>query len=201
MREELKRYSQRHNLPELKEALKELFDLYNIVENAEHPQVSETCSQVPEEGTRSSDDDVRSSTSTIGARKIKPKSLNSDVAFSQFAAEPAKETLKRNPGTKVRKSMNSNSASSRNIPDNGARKLQKKGQKPMKEGSNIEKEKIKKQGEKPAIQEGSIQLYSMIAICTSSSIFREKKKHKFNQFLNNGTLHVQIWMQLRLYKM
>ncbi|XP_031405560.1 uncharacterized protein LOC116214296 isoform X2 [Punica granatum] len=155
MREELKSYVRKHSLPELKEAVKELFDIFNIVESVEQPQVSQTCSQVPEEGTRSSDDDVHSTSSTIGARKIKPKSLNNDVALaSQVAAEPDKETLKKNPATKVRESVNRNPASSRTVPDNGARKVQKKVQKPMKEGSNVEKEKTERQGKKPAVEGG-----------------------------------------------
>ncbi|KAK4803652.1 hypothetical protein SAY86_003469 [Trapa natans] len=160
LRDELKRYAQRHSLPELKETLKEIFDMYNIVENDEQPQVSVTCTHVPEEGTRPSDDDVRSSTSTIGEKKIKPKSLNNDVAISQLAAEPTKEILKKNHVTKVRKPANSNCASSRNIPDDRTKNTEKKGQKPINEGSDTKKERIKMLGEKAANQEDSF----MIAI-------------------------------------
>ncbi|KAK4795036.1 hypothetical protein SAY86_013030 [Trapa natans] len=155
LREELKRYAKRHGLLELKETLKELFNMYNIVEYAEKLQVSETCSHVPEEGTRSSDDGVGSSTSTTRARKIKPKSLNNDVAFSQLATEQTTEILKKNAVTKLRKPAISSSASSRNIPDVRAMKMQNKGQKPTKEGSETEKEKIKRQREELATQEGA----------------------------------------------
>nr|KYP46083.1 hypothetical protein KK1_032318 [Cajanus cajan] len=63
MQEGLKSYVRRHQLDGLGETVKALFEIYNISENMEQLQVSETISHVPEEGTRSSDDDVHSSSS------------------------------------------------------------------------------------------------------------------------------------------
>ncbi|KAK3026002.1 hypothetical protein RJ639_040378 [Escallonia herrerae] len=89
VKDELKSYSRRHNLVELGEPVKELFESYNIIENFEQLQVSETCSHMPEEGTRSSDEDINSSSSITEARKLKPKSLNTDEG------SPVKESVNR----------------------------------------------------------------------------------------------------------
>ncbi|TKY73414.1 hypothetical protein E2542_SST02166 [Spatholobus suberectus] len=53
MQEGLKSYVSRHKLDDLGETVKALFESYNISENMEQLQVSETISHVPEEGTRS----------------------------------------------------------------------------------------------------------------------------------------------------
>uniref|UniRef100_A0A5B7BY11 Uncharacterized protein n=1 Tax=Davidia involucrata TaxID=16924 RepID=A0A5B7BY11_DAVIN len=158
MRDELKSYAQRHNLVELGESVKELFESYNILENLEQLQVlqvSETCSQVPDEGTRSSDDDVHSSSSITGTRKLKPKSLNTDTVQPSPITESAKETTqKNNSGTRTRGSLNKNYANSRSVSETAGRNTQKKSQKPSKQESNKEKEKIKKLGKKSAQEEG-----------------------------------------------
>ncbi|CAD5194188.1 unnamed protein product [Musa acuminata subsp. malaccensis] len=73
VREELKSYIQRHNLlTEQKEYVKDLLQNYNIVEDLDKLNISESCSKLPEEVTQKSDKD-RSKT-----RSMKPKSLNSE---------------------------------------------------------------------------------------------------------------------------
>lgn len=160
MRDELKSYAGRHNhnLTEFRETVKELFECYNIVENpAQQLQVSESFSQVAEEGSRSSDDEVRSSSSSMGTRKMKPKSLNTDAALAPKVAEPAKETLRRNLSIKSREPVNTNAATSKSVP---IRKAQKKPQKPVKEEPGMPKEeKVKRQGKKPAPEGGSVMIF------------------------------------------
>ncbi|XP_048136469.1 uncharacterized protein LOC115728194 isoform X1 [Rhodamnia argentea] len=151
MREELKSYAQRHNLAEYGESLKELFETYNIAESMEQMQVSETCSQEPEEETRTSDDDVHSSVSVTGARKLKPKSMNDQSAQTSPVAESAKES-KTKTATKIREPVSKNSASSKTFRDREARNLQKKPQKSVKQ--EVNKEKVKKQAGKLAAEEG-----------------------------------------------
>ncbi|XP_008239861.1 PREDICTED: uncharacterized protein LOC103338439 [Prunus mume] len=132
MRDELKSYVVRHNLDDLEDPLKELLESKSNVER-EQLLVSETCSQVPDEGTRSSDDDVKSCSSIMGTRKLKPKSLNTDAA-------PVSR------GSLVKTSSNSGPVS-----ENGARgPTAKKPQKPSKQESNKVKDRTKKQGDKSA---------------------------------------------------
>lgn len=155
MRDELKSYARRHNLSDLGETVKELFECYNIVESTEQLQVSESCSQVPEEGTRSSDDEVRSSSSTVSTRKLKPKSLNTDAASISPVTESAKKDTakKTNPATQNRGSLTKTNANSRSVSDTGVRKSLKKPQNPSKQELNKEKD-MKKKGRKFAGQQG-----------------------------------------------
>ncbi|XP_059442876.1 uncharacterized protein LOC132175077 isoform X2 [Corylus avellana] len=163
MRDELKSYTQRHNnLSELGELVKELFERYNISENIEQLQVSETISQVPEEGTRSSDDDVQSSSSTGGTRKLRPRSLNTDATQTSPVAESAKkETIqKSNRATRTRGSLNKNSVNSRPVSETEGNKSLKKPEKPNKVESNKLKDKNKR-GKKSAA--GTVQVSTLPA--------------------------------------
>lgn len=156
LRDELKSYARRHNLSEFGEAVKELYEGYNIVENTEQLQVSETCSHVPEEGTRSSDDEIRSSSSTVGAtRKLKPKSLNTDAAQVSSVTESGKKDTKRNtPATRNRGTLTKTNANSRSVSEAGSRKSAKKTQNPSKQEFNKEKDIVKKKGRKFAGEQG-----------------------------------------------
>ncbi|PQQ10172.1 uncharacterized protein Pyn_12019 [Prunus yedoensis var. nudiflora] len=152
MRDELKSYVVRHNLDDLEDPLKELLESKSNVER-EQMQISETCSQVPDEGTRSSDDDVKSCSSTMGTRKLKPKSLNTDAApVSPVKASAKKEIAQKSiPATKTRGSLVKTSSNSGPVSDNGARgPTAKKPQKPSKQESNKVKDRTKKQGDKSA---------------------------------------------------
>ncbi|EYU35872.1 hypothetical protein MIMGU_mgv1a009366mg [Erythranthe guttata] len=137
MSDELKMYARNHNLSELGETVKEVFDSYKISENFESSQGSETCPQVPAEGNQLSDndDDANSSSSSItDAEKLKPKSL--DINAVKKTTRP------------VRK----NAAISKAAPEVKGRSVQKKPQKPTKQ----DKEKVKKQANKSAPEEGDV---------------------------------------------
>ncbi|CAK7322856.1 unnamed protein product [Dovyalis caffra] len=154
LRNELKSYVGRHELSDFGESVKELFEGYNISDHQEQVQVSETCSQVlPEESSRSSDDEVRSSLCTTGTRKLRPRSLNADAARVSTVTESAnKETSQKNTtSTKTRGHLNKNTENARTASDTGSRKVQKKPQKASKKETT--QGKIKKQGKKSAAQE------------------------------------------------
>ncbi|KAK3035660.1 hypothetical protein RJ639_032532, partial [Escallonia herrerae] len=153
VKDELKSYSRRHNLVELGEPVKELFESYNIIENFEQLQVSETCSHMPEEGTRSSDEDINSSPSITEARKLKPKSLNTDED------SPVKESVNRtkqksNRVSTTRVAANKNDATA--TLEARDRKARKTSQKLNKQECKKEKDKVKKHGKKPAHKEGLV---------------------------------------------
>lgn len=158
MQDELKSYVRRHQLAELGEIVKELFESYNISENPEQSQISETISQVPEEGTRSSDDDVHSSSTIVSTGNLKPKCLNVD---STQLSPPAKESIKKetviknNSGSRARGNGNKkNSSISRPALDASKSRSAKKSEKPSKQDSIKEKGKvIKKQGKKCDVEE------------------------------------------------
>ncbi|KAM7471390.1 hypothetical protein LguiA_009573 [Lonicera macranthoides] len=156
MRDELKSYVRQHNLVELGEPVKALFESYNILENFEPLQVSETCSHVPEEGTRLSDDDVRCCSSITGMHKLKPKSLNVDAGSGSPVKESTKEN-KSNAVSKVKGPANKNSAKSKLASESATRKTEKKSQKPSKKESN-KKHQVQKQGKEAGPEEGSINL-------------------------------------------
>ncbi|GFZ03631.1 hypothetical protein Acr_16g0002550 [Actinidia rufa] len=176
MRDELKSYARRYNLAELGENAEALFESYNISESFEQLQVSETCSHVNAEGTRSSDDDARSSSSVTGTRKLKPKSLNTDAMTqaSPPTIEPAKKDAaqKDNPRTKPRRSLNKNSANTKAPSEVAVSSMSKKSQKPSKQDFNKDKDKIKKQGKKAVCQQGSAN-----PLPTERTTSRKQRKH------------------------
>lgn len=136
MRDELKAYMDRCNLNASEQAVKDLLESYNAAEETEQVQVSETFSQGPEVGTRSSDDEVHSSSSTVEPRNLKPKSLSTDVTKTP-----------RNRGL-----WNKNAAP--NSTSETVKKPVKKPQKPNKQEPIQGKEKAKKQGKKQLSEKG-----------------------------------------------
>ncbi|CAJ1944051.1 unnamed protein product [Sphenostylis stenocarpa] len=99
MQDELKCYVQRHQLAELGE-VKELLQSYCNTENIEQPQISESISQVLEEGTRSSDDEVHCSSSTImDTEKLKPESLETES--TQLTPVKTETTKKETEATQL----------------------------------------------------------------------------------------------------
>lgn len=156
MQEGLKSYVSRHQLDDLKDTVKALLESYNISENMEQLQVSETISHVPEEGTRSSDDDVHSYSSTMGTRKLKPKSLN--IASTQLT--PSNESTKKetsqkcNPGSRSRGNLSKRTTSPRPALDSMNNRLVKKSEKPSKQEPTKEKGMVKRQGRKSDVKEG-----------------------------------------------
>ncbi|EOY21759.1 Uncharacterized protein TCM_013867 isoform 1 [Theobroma cacao] len=156
MRDELRSYLGRHNLGENDEAIMELLKSYNVSENSDQPQVSETCSQLPEEGTRSSDDEVHSVSSVVVSRKLKPKSLNTDAAQASSVAESAKKAIpKNNPVTRNR-ALNKNSSNSRSVSDTGSRTVQKKTQKTTRQEPVKGRDRAKRPGIKSANEEDQV---------------------------------------------
>ncbi|KAK8537570.1 hypothetical protein V6N13_096612 [Hibiscus sabdariffa] len=148
MCDELKSYVRRHNLGENEEAIKELLEGYDVSEIPNQPQVSETCSLVPDEGTRSSDDEIHRVSPSAGARRLKPKSLNTNVAQVSFVAKSGKEANpKHNVATRNR--------SSNKISSNSSCKPQTKTQKTTTKPEPVKgKEKTKIQGDKSDDKEG-----------------------------------------------
>nr|KJB50789.1 hypothetical protein B456_008G191600 [Gossypium raimondii] len=157
MSDELKSYIRRHNLGENGEAINELLESYNVPDNPEQPQVSETCSQVPDEGTRSSDDEVhRVSPVAAAARRLKPKSLNTDAAQVSSVTKSAKEATPKNNAANRNRLLNKTSSNSRSVSDTGSRKLLTKTPKTTKTEPVKGKEKTKRQGTKSADQEDQV---------------------------------------------
>ncbi|XAR65455.1 hypothetical protein NMG60_11009592 [Bertholletia excelsa] len=160
MRDKLKSYARQHDLTEFQEPVKELFESYNLSENFDQLQVSESCSQVPEEGTRSSDDEVHSSSVTENG-KLKTKSLSTDESVEAF---PLIESTRNNVnqkdhlGTRIKGTDKKNSTNARALSETTARSTSKKSQEPIKQVSNKDKDK---QGKKPVGKQGPPNLFPM----------------------------------------
>ncbi|KAK7317239.1 hypothetical protein RJT34_01297 [Clitoria ternatea] len=145
MQEGLKSYVSRNQLADLEETVKELFERYNIIQSIEQLQVSD--SHVSEEGTRYSNDDVHSSSSSMGARNLKPKCLNIDSTQLTPATESTKKESRRqgNLGSKLKVNFSTNATTPRPSVDSGNRRLVKKSEKPNKQVPVKEKDMVKKQ--------------------------------------------------------
>ncbi|KAK4362452.1 hypothetical protein RND71_017693 [Anisodus tanguticus] len=153
LRDELKSYVQRHSLVDLGEPVKQLFESYNISQDFEQLQVSETCSHVPEDGTPSSDEEVHSSSSVAGTEKSEPEVLNKDAIETCQMAEPIKETtketsLKKEIATKNHRSVNKTAATPKATTEVPKKKLEN----PTKQ--ELSKKKGKRRGKKSAQVEG-----------------------------------------------
>ncbi|KAL6997288.1 hypothetical protein U1Q18_007413, partial [Sarracenia purpurea var. burkii] len=159
MKDELKSYARKHDLAELGESAKELFETYNIAESIEQLHVSETFSQVHEEGARSFDDDDVHSTSGTGTRKLKPKSLNTDAAAkaAPIIKSAKKDTSQKDhSGARTRGSLNKNSTNAKTAPEIRGRSISNKSQRPNKQEFNKDKDKkMKKEGNKFLCEQGS----------------------------------------------
>lgn len=151
LRDELKSYVQRHTLVELEEPVKQMFDSYNILQRSEQLQVSETCSHVPKDGSRSSDDDVRSSSSVANTERLQPKVLNKETTETKQVKVPTKEKSS-NIGSstpRTRNSVNRIAATAKSASQKaGGRVTKQKLQKPVK--PEPKKDKVKRQGKKSA---------------------------------------------------
>lgn len=160
LRDELKSYVQRHNLLDLGEPVKQLFESYNISHDFEQLQVSETCSHAPQDGTPSSDDEVLCNSSVAGTEKSDPEVVTKDAIETWEVAEPpTKETSSRKDiATKNHKSVSKTAttpnstevaATSKSTEFSGTtkKKIENPKQKPN-------KNKAKRQGKKSAGVEG-----------------------------------------------
>uniref|UniRef100_A0A7C9CRP6 Uncharacterized protein n=1 Tax=Opuntia streptacantha TaxID=393608 RepID=A0A7C9CRP6_OPUST len=149
LREELKSYARRHNLGEDGDAIKGLFESYEILETLEQLQASETCSHVPEDATTPSDEGVQSTTSAAGAKKLKPKSLNTDTQASSAKLSSKKENApaqKTASAVKTRASENRYPVNRRLVTESGVN-IRKKVQKTGKQESDNEGDKNKQGGD------------------------------------------------------
>ncbi|KAE8809789.1 hypothetical protein D1007_13525 [Hordeum vulgare] len=127
MREELKAYVARHGLAtELEEPVKEVLQVYDIVEDFEKLKISLDSSQEP----KKSDKAAVSATNVTPKGNLKPRSLNSVAAHSK---DGKKENIqKEKPDAKIRGSYNRNPA--KNAPaKEGAKNTGKKTKKQAKE--------------------------------------------------------------------
>ncbi|XP_050871008.1 uncharacterized protein LOC127073822 isoform X2 [Lathyrus oleraceus] len=162
LQDELKSYLRRHQLDEHGELAKELVESYNIADIIEQPQVSESISQMPEEGARSTDDEVQYSSSTMGAGKLTPKCLNTDSP--QLTSPPVtfieptkKETnQKKNLGSKLRENLKMTSANSKSASDIRNSRSVKKSEKPSK--LETSKSGVKKRGKKADAKESKLEV-------------------------------------------
>lgn len=155
LRDELKSYLQRHTLAELEEPVKQLFDSYHIIQNSELLQVSETCSHVPKDVSRSSDDDIHSSSSVANTERLQTKVLNKDTTKTEQVKEPTKQKPSKIGSTpRTTNSVNKIAATAKSIsPKTGGRITKEKLKKPVK--PELNKDKVKRQGKKSAQGEGS----------------------------------------------
>ncbi|KAI9086498.1 hypothetical protein K1719_031582 [Acacia pycnantha] len=180
MQDELKSYVQRHRVTEQEELLKELFESYNISENKRQLQqqddVPESVSEVREEASGLSDEDLHNSSSAMstGNNNMEPKCLIMDSTKPSPKKEPIKkETCQKsnnNPRCRVKGSFSENSANSRSGLNSVNRRSVKKPEKPGKEEPNREKVKIRKQAKKSNVAEGPV----------SPSIAEDKQENKEN---------------------
>ncbi|XP_042040404.1 uncharacterized protein LOC121785974 isoform X1 [Salvia splendens] len=149
MSDELKSYARTHELSGLKESVKELFEGYKISENYEPSVASLTGSQVPAEPNQSSEDDARSSSSSItDAEKVKPKSL--DIASEEIEQAKQSKNEVTQKDESVKKTRRSVPASSKPVSEARRRSIQRKPSKPVKQEPAKVDNKVKKQGKKPA---------------------------------------------------
>ncbi|KAK2411321.1 hypothetical protein QL285_046610 [Trifolium repens] len=176
LQDELKSYLCRHQpeLTQLGEQVKELRESYNIAEIIEQSQVSESISQMPEEGTRSSDDEVHFSSSTLATGNLTPKCLNTDspqlsTPPAPIIDSPKKDTIqssppapviestkkdtsqKKNLGSKLRENLRMNSANSKPATDSVNRRSVKRSEKPSK--PETIKSGVKKHERKAGVKE------------------------------------------------
>ncbi|KAL6559486.1 hypothetical protein OROGR_004603 [Orobanche gracilis] len=153
MSHELKSYLRRHDLPELGESVKELFEGYKISESYEPSYVSGKCSQVTSEGggqysDDNDDDDVKSSLSSItdAVKVVKPKSL--DINANAESGQVKNATTEKDDSAKTtsKRSVPKRAASSTSGSEVQVPSVQKKHQKPTKQEPAKDKKKVKKLG-------------------------------------------------------
>ncbi|KAL6583955.1 hypothetical protein OROMI_003244 [Orobanche minor] len=159
MSHELKSYIRRHDLPELGESVKELFEGYKISESYEPSQVSGKCSQVASEGggqfSDDNDDDVKSSSSSVtdAEKVVKPMSL--DINANDESGQVKNGTTEKDDSAKTttKRSAPKRAASSKSGSEVQVQSVQKKLQKPTKQEPAQDKKKVKKLGKKKSVCE------------------------------------------------
>ncbi|XP_066378995.1 histone H1-I-like [Miscanthus floridulus] len=136
MREELKSYVARHGLAtELEDPVKDILQVYDIVEDFEKLKISAEPSQQP----KKSDKAARTATDVSPNGNLKPRSLNSDATESKEAGK--KESIQKvKPDAKVRSSYNRNpvkNTAAKEVVANGKKtKKEAKGQQEVSNGGS-----------------------------------------------------------------
>jgi hypothetical protein len=128
MREELKAYVVRHGLAtELEDPVKDILQVYDIVEDFENLKISAESSQQP----KKTDKAVRTTTNTLPNGNLKPRSLNTDAAQNKEVGK--KENIqKMKPDAKLRGSYNKNLAKTTTAKEVGTENAGKKTKKQTK---------------------------------------------------------------------
>lgn len=128
MREELKSYVARHGLAtELEDPVKDILQVYDIVEDFEKLKISAEPSQQP----KKSDKAACAATNVSPNGNLKPRSLNSDATESKEAGK--KESIQKvKPDAKVRGSYNRNPVKNTNAKEVVAKSTGKKTKKEAK---------------------------------------------------------------------
>jgi len=139
MREELKSYVARHGLvAELEEPVKDILQVYDIVEDFEKLKISPE----PSQQQIKSDKAARTATNVSPNGNLKPRSLNSEATETKVAGK--KENIqKAKPDARVRSSYNKNPAkntAAKEVVRKNASKKTKKQAKGQQEVSNGDSE-------------------------------------------------------------
>uniref|UniRef100_A0A6V7QQD5 Uncharacterized protein n=1 Tax=Ananas comosus var. bracteatus TaxID=296719 RepID=A0A6V7QQD5_ANACO len=126
MREELKAYVTRHDLGnELESSVKDLLQIYNILEDFEQLKVSETCSKLPKEG-KPEKNNQNSATTRTGS--LRPMSLNSNSP-SIVDSNKGDSAHKGKPTSRIRGSYNKNTARAILVKDSNNNQMENKNPK------------------------------------------------------------------------
>lgn len=128
MREELKSYVARHGLAtELEDPVKDILQVYDIVEDFEKLKISAEPSQEP----KKSDKVSRTATNVSPNGNLKPRSLNSDATENKEAGKK-EGNQKVKPDARVRGSYNRNPVKNTNTKEGVAKNTGKKTKKEAK---------------------------------------------------------------------
>ncbi|XP_006657094.1 uncharacterized protein LOC102705731 [Oryza brachyantha] len=126
MREELKSYVVRHGLAtELEEPVKDILQVYNIVEDFDKLTITVNSSEQP----KKTDKAAHSATNVSPKGNLKPRSLNSDAAPSKEATK----NIQKKADAKVRGSYNRNPAKNPPVKEAISKNAGKKAKKQVKE--------------------------------------------------------------------
>ncbi|KAL2462940.1 hypothetical protein Fot_54177 [Forsythia ovata] len=159
VRDELKSYVSRYDVSELGESVKELFESYKISESLEQLQASDTGSHVPEEGNQLSEDDVRSSTSSItDVEKLKPNPTDTVADEIHGVQESNMVTSQKNESVnKIKRPVNKDVTNTKSASEvRGRNSTQKNPKKPTKQELVKDQDKVEKLRKKSATGEGPI---------------------------------------------
>ncbi|KAF9626580.1 hypothetical protein IFM89_036095, partial [Coptis chinensis] len=178
MHNELKSYVRRHKLVEFGESLKELLISYDISEDIEQLQISETCSKLPVETTQLSEEGVHSSSSVNGGKKLKPKAFSQENVQDSSYVEPAKKanTQKISPSKNRVSAVSRKFTKSNTVRDIGGANRQKKSLRPAKQVAKMEKANTEIPEENFTGEKGPVE--SLLSGETDESLLSVETEHE-----------------------